>query len=373
MSIKICICAKTINYLIAGGHLCAYLNWALGFRSLGCEVMWLEPIDPTADINEINQKVKHLKKNLEEFNMEDSIYLCSWTDENLPNQVKNKLTADLASSCDLLLNLAYTLPENVVKLFSKSALVDIDPGLTQIWISEKQINIAKHDFYFTIGETVGEKSSKFPDCNLNWLYTPPPVYLEYWTKVKGKPDGNFTTITGWGGNWILYKNNTYNNSKRKGFEPYFELPKQANLPFEIAFDTNYYLEDIKMLRENGWSIANSASVASTPNKYKCYIQSSLGEFSCAKPCYVIFETSWISDRTLCYLASGKPAIVQFTGESGFLPSCSGIFRFKNPKEAIKYCEMALNDYEKHSKLARSLAEEYFDAKKILYKVLEQVI
>ena len=123
----------------------------------------------------------------------------------------------------------------------------------------------------------------------------------------------------------------------------------------------------------GWRVVDAHTVASTPWDYQGYIQDSFGEFSCAKPSYLRLENAWVSDRTLCYLASGKPAVVQYTGRSRFLPDSAGVFRFRDVKDAADSIERVVIDYEKQCKLARDLAEEYFDARKVVAAVLEQAL
>ena len=120
----------------------------------------------------------------------------------------------------------------------------------------------------------------------------------------------------------------------------------------------------------GWSIKDAPNTLYSPQLYQYYIQNSAGEFSCCKPSCVRLQNAWVSDRTLCYLASGKPAIVQHTGPSKILPDSSGLFRFKSLDEAVKYINMVEKDYEQHCKNARKLTEEYFDAAKVVKNILE---
>jgi glycosyltransferase involved in cell wall biosynthesis len=110
-------------------------------------------------------------------------------------------------------------------------------------------------------------------------------------------------------------------------------------------------------------------VASTPEHYQAYIQRSRGEFSCAKPAYIKLQTAWVSDRSACYLASGKPVVVQDTGPSSFLPNGEGMFRFTTTEEAVRALDAINADYERHCRAARELAETYFDAKQIVGKIL----
>jgi hypothetical protein len=85
------------------------------------------------------------------------------------------------------------------------------------------------------------------------------------------------------------------------------------------------------------------------------------------------ENAWVSDRTLCYLASGKPAVVQHTGASRFLPDAAGLFRFRDLAEAARCLEVVAADYERQAGLARALAEEHFDARKVVRTVLERAL
>jgi hypothetical protein len=128
-----------------------------------------------------------------------------------------------------------------------------------------------------------------------------------------------------------------------------------------------------MLEDRGWVVRDSSSVSSTPWDYQSYIQSSLGEFSCVKPSCVKFQNAWISDRTLCYLASGKPAVMQHTGPSRMLPDAAGLFRFRDLQQAATQLETAVADYEVQCRLARRLVEEFFDSKKVLKTLLETAL
>jgi hypothetical protein len=131
--------------------------------------------------------------------------------------------------------------------------------------------------------------------------------------------------------------------------------------------------DRAILRERGWLICDAQSVAGTPWDYHSYIRHSLGEFSCAKPSCMRLQNAWVSDRTLCYLASGKPVVVQHTGPSRILPDAAGIFRFHTLDQAATAIHRVLEDYSSQCRVARDLAEEYFDARKVVRRVLEVAI
>ena len=150
-----------------------------------------------------------------------------------------------------------------------------------------------------------------------------------------------------------------------------ELAGMTNQVLELAiFFGDGDAEDLQILKCTGWGIRHSTEVASTPDIYQAYIQKSRGEFSCAKPSCMKFQNAWISDRTLCYLASGKPVVVQDTGPSSFLPERDGIFRFSMLEEAVDAFATINADYKKHCQAAREIAEVYFDAKQVSERILD---
>ncbi len=372
MSVTVCLLANTLSYPQGGGHLWVYLNWAIGLRSNGCRVFWMESADPDGSEQKIKENTASLKSFLKEFDFADDVGLCSLTGKALPARVtEDCLSLEEIQQADLLLDMRHDTHESVVRSFRRTAFVDIDPGILQFWMALGKISIAPHDVYFTIGETVGTEEALFPDAGIRWQYTPPCVDLDLWPKILAEMDASFTTVSHWYDDMHMgIGGDSYPNSKREGFIPFLDLPNQVALPLELALCLDGDVKEHADLSERGWRVREAWEVASTPLDYQDYIQSSLGEFSCVKPSCVRLQNAWISDRTLCYLASGKPAVVQHTGASQFLPDTEGLFRFKDIKEAAQYLETVVSDYDRQCRLARALAEEYFDAKKVVKRVLE---
>jgi hypothetical protein len=410
MSITVCLATnQTLDYPRGGGHLWVYLNWALGLRALGCEVIWLETVSkkestkalmrrrlernglaesPDDPVREVQTNVATLKSRLERFGLGGCLALHPSDGETLPDELtEGCLSLEAAAEADLLLNLRYNLPEEVVGRFRRSALVDIDPGLLQVWVSQGSISVAHHDVYFTIGETVGRPGARFPDAGLRWRYTPPPVYLPEWPPTRADAMAPYTTVAHWWaggkGGWsfkdpqiaaALAIGEYRDSTKRAAFLDYVDLPSRTSTPLELALClAPEDREDERLLRERGWKVRHAWDVSSGPEDYRAYIQRSRGEFSCVKPSYLWLSSAWISDRTLCYLASAKPAVVQYTGPSRFLPDSEGLFRFRSPEEAARALSAVESDYERHSRLARELAEEHFDARKVVGGVLERAL
>src|SRR5256712_1036146 len=173
VSLTVCVSGRGNLPPVVGGHLWVYLNWALGLRALGCRVIWLEVVDRSVAPDATRERAAALRSQLEGFGLAQSLAL--------EPKVEGYLDLDAAAAADLVLDLGYCAETEMVRRFRKSALVDIDPGLTQCWISEGQMALAPHAVYFTIGETVGTPAARFPDCGLRWHYTPPPVFIPAWS------------------------------------------------------------------------------------------------------------------------------------------------------------------------------------------------
>jgi hypothetical protein len=372
MSTCVCLSANTLSYPEGGGHLWVYLNWALGLRALGCRVLWLEAVEPTTPAAEIRTLADSLRSRLERYGLAGSVVLCREDGEPLPCEFED---GGRAFEADLLLNLQYALSEKIVRRFRRSALLDIDPGLLQLWMSVGAIMVARHDVYFTIGETVGQPGSRVPETRLSWQYTPPCVALDWWPPHVAAPDAPFTTVTHWHGDeWVEYGGALYLNDKRSAFLPFLKLPRRTAQPLELAVCLHEdEQEEHETLQKWGWSVRHAHTVTATPWDYQCYIQQSRGEFSCVKPSCIHLANAWISDRTLCYLASGKPAVLQHTGASRFLPDAAGLFRFRDMEEAVRCLETVAADYEHQCRLARALAAEFFDARQVVRRVLERTL
>jgi hypothetical protein len=403
MSVTVCLSTNTLSYPQGGGHLWVSLNWALGLRALGCEVIWLETVSdkesvaalksrrkyrrlglvrdglverPTELVHEVQANVATLKRRLERYGLAERLALCSWDGEALSEDVTNGcLDADAAAEADLLLNLRYNLPGEVVERFRRSALVDIDPGLLQVWMSEGSLSVPQHDLYFTIGETVGQPGAQFPDVGLKWHYTPPPVFLPEWPPVHADALAPYTTVSHWWAmEWVEIQGEYRDNNKRAAFLAYSDLPSRTSTRLELALGlAPSDEEESRLLEERGWKIRHAWTVSSEPEQYRAYVQQSRGEFSVVKPSCVWLSNAWISDRTLCYLASAKPAVIQHTGPSRFLPDSEGLLRFRTLEEAARALSAVEADYERHCRLARKLAEEHFDAQKVVGRVLERAL
>ena len=372
MSPTVCLAALTIDYPEGGGHNWVYLNWALGLRAQGCDVIWLETLKP-GDHARALPLITALKKRLAPYGLDEALAVVSERGQPLPPDIADKcLTFEAATEADLLVNLWYQMPAHLVNSFRRTALLDIDPGLLQRWMTQWEGMVAPHDIYLTTGETVGRPDARFPDAGRDWHHLTPCIALDWWPVRPSEDDAPYTTVSHWQmGEYEYDGDEIYSNDKRTGFLPFIDLPAHTVAPLELALNLSEKDQDeADGWRRRGWRIRDSREVATTVQEYQAYIQSSRGEFSAVKPSCVRLQNAWISDRTLCYLASGKPAIIQDTGPSRVLPESGGLFRFHTVEQAAQAIKEIEENYDDHCKCARELAETHFDARTVATKLLE---
>jgi hypothetical protein len=181
----------------------------------------------------------------------------------------------------------------------------------------------------------------------------------------------FTTVASWRGPYgrVTHDGRTL-GLKAHEFRKFVTLPIVTEHDFEIALDVDPAdRRDIETLREHDWSVVDPLSVAGDPFAFRRYIQDSAAECSVAQGIYVETRTGWFSDRTVRYLASGKPALVQDTGFTATYPSDRGLVAFRTLEEAARGADLIMRDYEAHARAARAIAEEWFDSDKVLTGLL----
>jgi len=364
-----------------GGHFWVYMQYVLGLKALGCEVYWLERFFPGKDPARDEQAIATFLERMAAFGMADRVILLVGPDAQKVSGARIEVRGMAAAEADalfgraeFLLNFHYAIDPALLARFRRTALVDIDPGLLQFWISHGQLTVPRHDLYFTTGETVGTERALFPDCGVEWIPIRPPVSLEHWTPAYDPRPGPMTTVSAWDSDsWVVNAETRYENTKRVAFLPFKTLPSLTDQPLELALflRTGSDARDQHMLVRHGWRVRPSRYVARSPERYRNYIRGSRGEFSCAKPSCMRFQNAWVSDRTLCYLASGKPVVVQDTGPSRYLPDGEGMFRFSTVEQAAAAIAAVNADYERHCRAARALAERHFDARRVAATLLEQ--
>lgn len=376
MSVTVCIgTANTLRYP-QGGHLWVFLNWALGFRAAGAgQVIWLDVADRDEPPAGRRERIALLRSRLAPYGLSDSVALVTPDGKALRDDDTGCLGPDAAAAAELLFDLRYDLPDALVRRFARSALLDIDPGMLQIAVECGRMPLAPHDVYFTISEGVGGPGWPYPTLGQTWIHVPPCVSTQHWPVLPPFADGAYTTVSHWEMNeWMVDADGTpYKNDKQAAFRGFLELPRHVAARLELAIHLAGNCAEQAILEAYGWRVREAHDVAASPQDFQRYVQRSRGEFGCAKPAYVKMRTSWISDRTVCYLASGRPVVIQDTGPSRHLDGHAGVRRFRTLEQAIACVRDVEAAYDAHASAARALAEEHFDARAVAARVLDYAL
>lgn len=372
------------NKHLNGGEAWVRLNWALGFQKLGFKVLFIEQIAAASCVDsrgektdfEESENLAYFKKVMARFGLTESSALVHEDDLKSCGLNISELL-DACADAELLINISGHLKlEPLIKRLRRKVYVDIDPGFTQFWHADENVEFQAggHDFYYTIGENIGREDCLIPTGGIDWKRTRPPIVLDHWEIFDDSENSRFTTIANWRGPFgsIQYEGKTF-GLKVHEFRKVIELPQLSAQQFEIALNIHpAESEDLNRLLNCGWHLVSPQDVASDPLRFRDYVQKSKAEFSVAQGVYVDTNSGWFSDRTVDYLAAGKPALVQDTGFSLNYPVGDGLVPFRTLKDAAAGVEKIAADYEKHCDAARQLAEEYFDSDKVLNQLINEV-
>jgi hypothetical protein len=253
--------------------------------------------------------------------------------------------------------------------------LDLDPAFIQFWHAVQGIDMrfAGHTHFVTIGQAIGQPDCGVPTCGLPWIPTPQPVVLAYWPVAGPVRHDGLTTVGNWRGYGSIEYQGVFYGQKAHSLRRFITLPARTREKFLLALAIYPdETKDLQALASNGWVLLDPGQVAPTPASYQEFIQGSKAEFGIAKSGYAAARCGWFSDRSLCYLASGRPVLAQETGFSRFLPTGEGLFAFETLEEVLASIEALNADYARHARAARALAEEFFDSDKVLTRLLQRI-
>ena len=369
----------------SGGHTWVFLQYLLGLRQLGLEpvlIDWLEPDmcrDRAGEPSGVEESwnVAYLARVMDRIGLGDRWALLHDGGRAVLGMSDAALDRALAGAA-LLLNVnGFVHHERVLSRVPLRAYLDIDPGFGQMWRALGLHDpFAGHDAFVTIGERIGEPGCTIPTNGLAWVTTPQPVVLEQWPAqpVDGTAGSSFTSVASWRGPFapIEYEGVTYGLRVHE-FRRFADLPSRTSERLEVALDIHEAdAADLQLLRTHGWNVADPAAAAGDPWAYRDYVQRSKGELMIAKHMYVASRSGWLSDRSICYLASGRPVVAQDTGLGERYPVGEGLLVFSDPDEAVAALERVSADYARHSRAARALAEERFDSRLVIERLLSKL-
>jgi len=367
-----------------GGHAWVFRHWLAGLAGLGCDVLFVDRLEPDMLDDpgappEASRQWVWLNQVMAGAGMAGRFAV-------LYDGGRRCLGLDRAAVVEhchqapVLFNvMGYLDDDEVLGAVGRRVFVDVDPGFPQFWRALGLHDaFAGHDAFVTVGANVGRAGCAVPDCGLDWIATLPPIDLAAWPAagpLAGPAAARLTSVATWRGPFgpVDHDGVTYGLRVHE-FRAYADLP--AAVPgagLELALDADAAdRADVDRLQRGGWRIVDPRSAAGDPDSYRAYVSGSAGEFLVAKQMYVRTGSGWVSDRSACYLASGRPVVAQDTGLSGHLPTGEGLLTFTDPDSAAAAVAEVTGNASRHAKAARDLAVDCFDAAKVLRTLLDRL-
>lgn len=359
-----------------------FLHYLLGLRRLGYDVYYLEDTladvyDPTLNdyTSDASRNIAAAARVLERFG-----FTGNWA-YRTPGGEWTGLTAEqvagLCKRADAILNVtgAHALREEHMAI-PRRLYVESDPFASQVRVAKGDARtiafLEPHTHFFTFGESVGSPGCSVPVERFRWQPTSQPVYLDLWRQKVGTPPlRGYSTITTWHnkGEGLEWQGDRYFWTKDREFRKFLDLPTRRSVPFEMAASVG---EPVRaLLRENGWSNVDSVPISSDVDAYRRYIRESRGEFTVARDQYVRPRTGWFSDRTVCYLAAGRPVITQATGFEDHMPTGRGLFAFCTMDEILAAVDAIECDYAGNCRAAMDVAQAHFGSDVVLGSMMSR--
>jgi hypothetical protein len=366
-----------------GGHTWVLLQYLLGFRQLGWNVRFLDRLEPGMCINAAGEPASFRSSlNLQYF-LEvirraglEGAYSLDYNSGECRMGLSRQDVLARVKEADCLINvLGFLNDDKILAAAKKRVFLDIDPGFCHMWQALGLVHLfGGYQHHVSIARNIGTEGCSIPACELNWMSTAQPVVLSHWPSCADHPATDFTTVAAWRGSYapVEYQGKRYGLRVHE-FRKFAELPRLTRQSFRVALDMHEAdASDRAMLQQNGWALVDPIQAAGDPWLYQEYIRRSAAEIMVAKNMYVESNSGWFSDRSICYLASGRPVLAQDTGIAAHYPNREGIVTFKTLDDAAAGAESIVRDYRRHAKAARTIAEEHFDSNKVLSTLMDRL-
>lgn len=353
-----------------GGASWAVLQYVLGLRGLGHDVYLVEPVDRLEP-----RSVRYFDELVRDFALDGhaALLLRGGTESA---GIPYRELVRLARGADVVFNVSGMLrDEELVGPAPLRVFLDLDPAFNQLWHAVDGIDMGLdlHNRFATVGLELGAPGCPVPTCGREWIGTLPPVFLPRWSRAEAIETDAFTTVGNWRGYGSIAWNGRRYGQKAHSLRKLVALPQLTGERLAPAFAIHEgEHEDLRSLRDHGWELIDPRRVAGSPGLYAAFVRGSKGELGLAKEGYVESRCGWFSDRSACYLASGRPVVAQDTGFSRHLPVGEGLLAFTTAEEAAAAIEEVAADYGRHARAARALAEGLLGSEAVLEGLLERV-
>jgi hypothetical protein len=354
------------------GHTWQFLQYLLGFRRLGYDVLLVDRLTPAMGAPD---GAAYVAETMARFGLDDAFVVLGEHAESLAGISRAEALERTRRSLLLLNVMGFVDDEELLAAAPRRVFLDTDPGFGQIWWELGLADLfTGHDVYVTIAENIGRDGCTIPTCGIAWLTTRQPVFLDEWLPNGATPGGAFTSVGAWRGPYapVDYEGRMYGLRVHE-FRKFAELPGRTRERFDVALDIDAAeSRDLELLRENGWRLIDPVEVARDPFTYRDFVGRSKAEFLVARGMYVESRSGWFSERSMCYLAAGKPVVAQDTGLRDLYPTGEGLLVYSTLDEAQAAIESVCGDYARHAFAARELAEACFGSDRVLTRLLEAV-
>ena len=359
----------------------AYYNihYIVGLQELGYEVHFverqnrpLECYDPS--VNDVTDSAEYalqfLAAVLPRFNVDrfsfidrdDRCHGSGW--EELKEAVRR---------ADFVLTLADETWFDELGLCKQRAFIDGDPMITQIGMLNEDphilLAIRNYPVLFSCATRMGEPDCTVPALGREWLPSRPVVATSLWDETPATDNSPITNVMLWSGKDMLLNGKVYGHKSRE-FERFLELPQKTAQTFALAVGGKKAPREV--LRRNGWRLLDPLEQTGTLDSYQAFIKHSRADFGVAKHAYAASRSGWFSDRSTCYLAAGRPVLHQDTGCGDWLPTGNGVFLFSEIEDVLEAIDIMNADYQHHARAARQVAQEHFEARKVLGHMLDDI-
>jgi hypothetical protein len=368
--VKIVLAGIVARYPYGGVTWCS-LMYLLGLQRLGHQVCYVEDTgecvyDPLKNAlsTDPSYGTGYIHRALEPFGLGDR-----WSFVNYDGSYHGASRDTVKRWCaeaDVFINLSggSWFWRDEYAAIPRKVFVDSDPVFTQLALAkgdEWYVDFFRgFDRLFTFGANIGAPGCDVPTAGFTWHHTWQPVVTELW-RGDTAPGDRFTTVM----TWRIESFTDVDGNKDREFVRFIDLPARTPARFELAINGPQ-----RLLQDHGWQTVDAMGVSRSLWDYRDFIQRSRGEFGVAKHAYVSRRSGWFSDRTECYLAAGRPAVVQDTGWSAHLPNGTGLIAFSTPEEAVEALARVNGDYAAHARAADAIAREHFEAARVLPRFLE---
>jgi hypothetical protein len=362
-----------------GGAAWAVLQYVLGFQRLGCRVTLVEPLkrpknNAVGDDWQAGESAQYFRRVSKDFELNhDAALLLEGTQETVGLDY-NELCRR-SQSTDVLINVSGMLTdENLIGAIPTRVYLDLDPAFIQLWHSQGiDMRFDGHTHFVTVGLNLGTAGCDIPTCGKEWKTTLQPIVLDLWPQASQPVDPALIAIGNWRSYGSVDHRGQFLGQKVHSIRPLVELPRRIGVPCRLAMSIHPdERTDLETLATNGWQVVDPTPLTYSPADYRRLIQGSWAELGIAKSGYVLSRCGWFSDRSVCFLASGRPVIAQDTGFTRHLPIGKGLHAFNTQDDILAAIELLESDYRSHGAAARQLAIDYFDSNKVLRMFLLSV-